>query len=55
MLQIKHIETDPFGEFTAWSDDQQAGEMMYTRPNSDTMVINRTRTFSSFEGQGIAR
>lgn len=55
MLQIKHIETDPFGEFTAWSDDQQAGEMMYTHPNSDTMVINRTRTFSSFEGQGIAR
>ena len=55
MLQIKHIEIDSFGEFTAWLDDQQAGEMTYTRPNPDTMVINHTQTFSGFEGQGIAR
>ena len=55
MLHIKHIETDSLGEFTAWLDDQQAGEMTYTRPNPDTMVINHTQTFSGFEGQGIAR
>lgn len=54
-LQIKHIETDSFGEFTAWIDDQQAGEMTYTRPNPDTMIINHTHTFSGFEGKGIAR
>ena len=55
MMQIKHLETDSFGELTAWLDDQQAGEMAYTRPNPDTMVINHTQTFAGFEGQGIAR
>ena len=55
MLQIKHIENDSYGEFTAWLDDQQAGDMTYTRPNPGTMVINHTQTFSGFEGQGIAR
>ncbi|MBR1808818.1 MAG: N-acetyltransferase [Paludibacteraceae bacterium] len=33
----------------------QAGEMTYKRPTRDRMVIDHTRVFDGFEGQGIAR
>jgi len=76
MLEIQHTEDEIRGEFTAWVDGKQAGEMTYLRQTAtqlpasastgtttqtaentsiDTMVIDHTRVFDGFEGQGIAR
>lgn len=55
MLTIKHIETERNGLFEAWLDDVQVGELTYQRTTSERMIIDHTRVFEGFEGQGIAR
>lgn len=60
MVQIKHSENENSGLFEAWVTGDagelvQAGEMTYRRTASERMLIDHTRTFSGFEGQGIAR
>jgi len=55
MLTIKHTESERNGLFEAWQDDVQVGELTYQRPTSERMIIDHTRVFEGFEGQGIAR
>ena len=60
MIDIRHKETEHTGIFEAWittltNELVQAGEMTYQRPAPDRMVIDHTRVFDGFEGQGIAR
>ena len=58
MIEIRHNEHA--GVFEAWittpaNELVPAGEMTYKRPASDRMLIDHTRVFDGFEGQGIAR
>ena len=55
MQTIKHIETERNGLFEAWLDEVQVGELTYQRPTQERMIIDHTRVFEGFEGQGIAR
>lgn len=55
MLTIKHIESERNGIFEAWLDDVHVGELTYQRPIQERMIIDHTRVFEGFEGQGIAR
>ena len=55
MLTIKHTETERNGIFEAWQDDVHVGELTYQRPTPERMIIDHTRVFDGFEGQGIAR
>ena len=55
MLTIKHTETERNGIFEALLDDVQVGELTYQRPTPERMIIDHTRVFEDFEGQGIAR
>ena len=55
MLTIKHTETERNGLLEAWMDDVHVGELTYQRPTPQRMIIDHTRVFEGFEGQGIAR
>ena len=55
MLTIKHTESERSGIFEAWLDDVHVGELTYQRPTPERMIIDHTRVFEGFEGQGIAR
>ena len=55
MLTIKHTESERNGIFEAWLDDVHVGELTYQRTTSERMIIDHTRVFKGFEGQGIAR
>ena len=55
MLTIKHTETERNGFFEAWLDDVHVGELTYQRTTPERMIIDHTRVFEGFEGQGIAR
>ena len=55
MLTIKQIESVRNGLFEAWIDDVQVGELTYQRTTPERMIIDHTRVFDGFEGQGIAR
>ena len=64
MITIQHHETGKNGIFEAWmqateegacTEPVQVGEMTYSRPTPERMIINHTRVFESFEGKGIAR
>ena len=55
MLTIKHTESERNGLFEAWLDEVHVGELTYQRPTSERMIIDHTRVFEGFEGQGIAR
>ena len=55
MLTISHTETERNGRFEAWMDDVHVGELTYQRTTSERMIIDHTRVFEGFEGQGIAR
>ena len=55
MLIIKHTESERNGLFEAWLDDAHVGELTYQRTTSERMIIDHTRVFEGFEGQGIAR
>lgn len=55
MLSIKHIKTERNGRFEAWFDDVHVGELTYQRTSPERMIIDHTRVFEGFEGQGIAR
>jgi predicted GNAT family acetyltransferase len=55
MITIKHTESERNGLFEAWLDDVQVGELTYQRPTTKRMIIDHTRVFEGFEGQGIAR
>ena len=55
MLTIKQIESVRNGLFEAWQDDVQVGELTYQRTTPERMIIDHTRVFEGFEGQGIAR
>ena len=54
MLTIKHTESERNGIFEAWLDDVHVGELTYQRPTPERMIIDHTRVFEGFEGQGIA-
>ena len=55
MLIIKHSESERSGIFEAWLNDVQVGELTYQRTTPERMIIDHTRVFEGFEGQGIAR
>ena len=55
MLTIKHTESERSGIFEARLDDVQVGELTYQRTTLERMIIDHTRVFEGFEGQGIAR
>ena len=55
MLTINHIESERNGLFEAWLDDVQVGELTYQRTTLERMIIDHTRVFEGYEGQGIAR
>ena len=55
MLTIKHTESERSGIFEAWLDDVHVGELTYQRTTPERMIIDHTRVFEGFEGQGIAR
>ena len=55
MINIKHTESERNGLFEAWLDDVQVGELTYQRTTPERMIIDHTRVFEGFEGQGIAR
>ena len=55
MLTIKHAENERTGLFEAWIDEVQVGELTYQRTTPERMIIDHTRVFEGFEGQGIAR
>ena len=55
MLIIKHTESERTGIFEAWLNDVQVGELTYQRSTPERMIIDHTRVFEGFEGQGIAR
>ena len=55
MLTIKHRENERTGLFEAWIDDVHVGELTYQRTTPERMIIDHTRVFEGFEGQGIAR
>ena len=55
MLIIKHTESERSGIFKAWFNDVQVGELTYQRATPERMIIDHTRVFEGFEGQGIAR
>ena len=55
MLTIKHRENERTGLFEAWIDEVQVGELTYQRTTPERMIIDHTRVFEGFEGQGIAR
>ena len=55
MLIIKHTESERSGIFEAWLNDVQVGELTYQRATPERMIIDHTRVFEGFEGQGIAR
>ena len=55
MLTIKHTESERSGIFEAWLDDVHVGELTYQHPITERMIIDHTRVFEGFEGQGIAR
>ncbi len=55
MLTIKHTESERSGIFEAWLNDVQVGELTYQRATPERMIIDHTRVFEGFEGQGIAR
>ena len=50
MLIIKHTESERSGIFEAWLN-----ELTYQRATPERMIIDHTRVFEGFEGQGIAR
>ena len=54
MLTIKHTETNYDGFFEAWHDDVHVGELTYRRTTPERMIIDHTRVFEGYEGQGIA-
>ena len=54
MLIIKHTESERSGIFEAWLNDVQVGELTYQRATPERMIIDHTRVFEGFEGQGIA-
>lgn len=55
MQTISHLETERNGLFEAWMDDVHVGELTYQRTTPERMIIDHTRVFEGFEGQGIAR
>ena len=55
MLIIKHTKSERSGIFEAWLNDVQVGELTYQRATPERMIIDHTRVFEGFEGQGIAR
>lgn len=55
MINIQHTETERNGIFEAWLDNTQVGEMTYSRPTPQRMIIDHTRVYEGFEGRGIAR
>lgn len=64
MITIQHKETEKNGVFEAWmrateegacTEPVQVGEMTYSRPTPERMIIDHTRVFEGFEGRGIAR
>ena len=64
MITIQHQETGKNGVFEAWiqateesacTEPMQVGEMTYQPPAPKRMIIDHTRVFEGFEGQGIAR
>lgn len=63
MITIQHNETEKNGFFEAWmrateegacTEPVQVGEMTYSRPTPERMIIDHTRVFEGFEGKGIA-
>ena len=54
MLTIKHTESERNGLFDAWMDDVHVGELTYQRTTPERMIIDHTRVFEGYEGQGIA-
>ena len=64
MITIQHNETEKNGIFEAWlqateegacTEPVQVGEMTYSRPTPERMIIDHTRLFEGFEGKRIAR
>ena len=64
MITIQHQETEKSGVFEAWirateegacTEPVQVGELTYQRTTPERMIIDHTRVFEGFEGQGIAR
>ena len=64
MITIQHKETEKNGVFEAWmrateegacTEPVQVGQMTYSRPTPERMIIDHTRVFEGFEGKGIAR
>ena len=64
MITIQHQETEKSGVFEArkpateegaCTEPVQVGEMTYSRPTPERMIIDHTRVFEGFEGRGIAR
>ena len=55
MLTIKYIESERNGIFEVLLDDVHVGELTYQRTTPERMIIDHTRVFEGFEGQGIAR
>ena len=64
MITIQHNETGKNGIFEAWlqateegacTEPVQVGELTYQRTTPERMIIDHTRVFEGFEGQGIAR
>ncbi len=64
MITIQHQETEKNGVFEAWirateegacTEPVQVGELTYQRTTPERMIIDHTRFFEGFEGQGIAR
>ena len=64
MITIQHQETEKSGIFESWmqsteegacTDPVQVGELTYQRTTPERMIIDHTRVFEGFEGQGIAR
>ena len=53
-----HIEHEPNGHkgrFVIKADDQELGEMTYSKAGDDKIIIDHTEAFPGSEGKGVGR
>jgi len=52
-MDIKHLNNDKNGIFTAFVDGKPAGEMTYTWAGENLFIIDHTAVEAAYNGQGI--
>ena len=55
MIELKQNNSETKGEFLAFSEGIQAGQMTYSWAGADKFIINHTEVDPAFNGKGVGK